>query len=121
MLLKNGLRISPKKWQPFRKELQYIGNTTFIKDGRVCVNPLQSRLEVIQKLKPTTTGTGCRSFMEMINFLSLFCPELHMLLKPIYDLTRKGRQFLWGDKKQLAFEEIKGRLIKLPVLHENRQ
>ena len=43
-------------------------------------------------------------------------PELQKLLKPIYDLTRKGRQFIWG-KQQDAFEGIKHRLIKPPILH----
>ena len=52
----------------------------------------------------------------MVNFLSMFCPELQKLLKPIYDLTRKGRPFNWG-KEQDLFEEIKRRLIKPPVLH----
>ena len=47
----------------------------------------------------------------------MFCPELQKLLKPIYDLTRKGRQFVWGKEQQDSFEEIKCRLIKLPVLH----
>ena len=40
VLLKNGLKISPKKCQLFRKELQCLGNTIFIKDNRVCVKPL---------------------------------------------------------------------------------
>ena len=31
-LLKNGLKISPKKCQLFRPELQYMGNTIFIQD-----------------------------------------------------------------------------------------
>ena len=53
----------------------------------------------------------------MVNFLSLFCPELQKLLKPIYDLARKGRQFIWGEEHPLAFEEIKCRLMKPPVLH----
>ena len=48
VLLKNGLKISPKKCQLSRKELQYIGNTIFIKDKGVCIKPLQSRLEAIQ-------------------------------------------------------------------------
>ena len=52
----------------------------------------------------------------MVNFLSMFCPELQKLLKPICDLTRKGRQFIWG-KEQDSFEEIKCRLVKPPVLH----
>ena len=51
----------------------------------------------------------------MVNFLSLFC--LEKLLTPIYDLTTKGRQFIWGEEQQLAFEEIKNRLVKPPVLH----
>ena len=39
------------------------------------------------------------------------------ILKPIYNLTRKGRPFIWGKEQQDSFEEIKHRLIKHPVLH----
>ena len=53
----------------------------------------------------------------MVNFVSLFCPKLQKLLKPIYDLTRKGRQFLWEKEQQQAFDEIKHRLQRPPVLH----
>ena len=53
----------------------------------------------------------------MVNFVSLFCPELEKLLKPIYDLTRKGRQFLWEKEQKQAFDEIKGRLQRPPVLY----
>ena len=41
-LRKNGLKISPKKCKLFRTELQYMGNTIFIKERRVCVKPLHS-------------------------------------------------------------------------------
>ena len=41
-LRKNGLKISPQKCQLFRMELQYMGNTIFINDRRVCVKPLHS-------------------------------------------------------------------------------
>ena len=53
----------------------------------------------------------------MVNVLSMFWPELQKLLKPIYDLTRKGRPFNWGKEQQDSFEEIKRRLIKPLVLH----
>ena len=66
-----------------KKELQHMGNTIFIKDKRVCVKPLQNRLEAIQKVKPPTTVKGCRHFAGMVNFLSIFCPELQKLLKLI--------------------------------------
>ena len=105
-LCKNGLKISPKKCQLFKTDLQYMGNTIFIRNKRVCVRPLRSRIEAIQKLEPPMTIKGCRSFAGMVNFVSIFCPELQRLLKPIYDLTRKGRQFIWGEEQQKAFDEI---------------
>ena len=55
--------------------------------------------------------------MGMVNCLTLFCLELQKLLKPIYNLTRKDRQFIWEEEQQIAFEEMKSRLIKPPVLH----
>ena len=81
-LRKNGLKISPKKCQLFRTELQYMGNTIFIKDRKVCVKPLHSRLEAIQKIKPPTTAKQCKSFAGMVNFVSIFCPDLQKLSKP---------------------------------------
>ena len=94
-LLNNGLNISPRKCQLFKTELQYMSNTIFIQGKRVCVKPLCSRLEVIQKLEPPVT---VRSFAGMVNFLSIFCQDLQKHLKPIYDLTRKGRPFNWQQE-----------------------
>ena len=101
-LLKNGLKISPKKCQLFRTNLHYMGNEIFIQNKIVCIKPLRSRLEAIQKLQPPTTATGCRSFVGMVNFLSMFCPELQKLLKPIYDLTRE-RQTIYLGKRTTRF------------------
>ena len=53
----------------------------------------------------------------MVNFLNIYFPDLQKLLKPIYDLTRKDRQFIWGQEQQMAFDEIKCRLQTPPVLH----
>ena len=94
-----------------------MGNEIFIQNKRVYVQPLRSGLEAIQKLQPPTTVKGCRSFAGMVNFLSMFCPELQKLLKPKYDLTRKGRPFIWQKEQQDSFEEIKCRLIKPHAPH----
>ena len=113
VLLKNGLKIFPKKCQLFRKELQYMGNTIFIQEKRVYVRLLCSRLKPTQSLRLPTTVKGCRSFAGMVNFLSIFCQDLQKLLKPIYDLMRKDRPFDWAQE-QTVFVDIK---IRLPVLH----
>ena len=46
-LQKNGLKVSPKKCQLFKKELQYMDNTIFIQEKRVCIRPLHNRSEAI--------------------------------------------------------------------------
>ena len=92
-------------------------NAIFIKDRKVCVKPLRSRLEDIKKLRPSTMPKVCQSFTGIVNFVSMFCPELKKLLKIIYNLTRKCRQFIWGKEQQEAFKEIKRRLVKTHILH----
>ena len=52
----------------------------------------------------------------MVNLVSIFCLELQKLQKPIYELTKKGKPFIWGDEQQNAFDEIKSRLLTPPVL-----
>ena len=71
-------------------------NEIFIQNERVCVQPLRSQLEAMWKLELPTTVKGCIIFAGMVNFLSMFCPKLQKLLKPIYALTRKARPFVWG-------------------------
>ena len=117
VIYKNGLQISPKKCQLFKIDLQYMDYTIFIRNKRVCVRPLRSQIGAIQKLEPPMTIKGCRSFVGMVNFVSIFCQELKKLLKHIYNLTRKGRQFIWGEEQQKAFNEIKHRLQRPPFLH----
>ena len=74
-LLKNGLKISPKKCRLFETKLQYMGNCIFIKDRKVCIKPLRNRIETILKLQPPKMPKGCRSFAGMVNFPSIFCLE----------------------------------------------
>ena len=72
-----------------------MGKTILIRDRRICVKHLRSRIEAIEKLQPPPTIKACKSFAGMVNFVSVFCPEHQKLLNPIYYLTRKGRQFTW--------------------------
>ena len=50
-LCKHGLKISPKKCQLFKTELQYMGNTIFIEDRCVHVKPLKKQARSNPKAK----------------------------------------------------------------------
>ena len=99
------------------KHLIYMGNVFHINGSTIFITPLQSRIEAIQKLQPQTNVKGCKSFCGVVNYLSIFCKHLQKLLKPIYDLTKKGRPFVWQGEQQQAFETIKERMINPPILY----
>ena len=116
-MIKHGLKLSPKKCQLFRKHLVYMGNVFHIDGTTISITPLQSRVEAIQKLQPPVNVKECKSFCGVVNYLSIFCKNLQKLLKPIYDLTKKGRTFLWQKEQQWAFDIIKERMLNPPILH----
>ena len=116
-MTKHGLKLSPKKCQLFRKHLVYMGNVFHIDGTTISITPLQSRVEAIQKLQPPVNVKECKSFCGVVNYLSIFCKNLQKLLKPIYDLTKKGRPFLWQKEQQRAFDIIKERMLNPPILH----
>ena len=116
-MIKHGLKLSPKKCQLFMKHLTYMGNVFHVNGSTISITPLQSRIEAIQRLQPPTNVKGCKSFCGVVNYLSIFCRDLQRLLKPIYDLTKKGRPFSWQKEQQQAFDLIKERMINPPILY----
>ena len=116
-LIKHELKLSPKKCQLFMRHLTYMGNVFHINGLTISITPLQSRVEAIQKLQPPTNVKGCKSFCGVVNYLSIFCRNLQKLLKPIHDLTKKGRPFVWQEEQQQAFDTIKERMINPPILY----
>ena len=114
--LLNGYQIS-LKCHIFRTELQNMGNTIFIKDKRVCIKLLKTWLETIQKLKAPKIAKDCKSLSGVVNYLSMLCPNLQKLLKPIYDVTGKSKASHMDQNESRCFDKIKNRLLKPPILH----
>ena len=71
-LLKNGLKISPRKCQLFKTELQYMGNVIFIKDRKDCIKPLRNRVEAILKLHPPQCQKVVEALPGWLTFLVCF-------------------------------------------------
>ena len=115
-LLKHGLKLSPKKCQFFRTELVYMGNVFKVEKSKFVITPIKTRVEAILNTPTPLTAKECKSFCGVVNYLSLFCQNLQKLLAPIYDLTRKGRPFIWTETHQKTFDTIKQQLAKAPVL-----
>ena len=115
-LIRNGLKISPRKCKLFKTSLVYKGHQVSIIDGIPHITPVKSRVDAIVKLDPPKSLKNCKQFCGMVNYLSMFLKDLQTKLIPIYHLTKKGVPFHWGELQQKAFEQIKKDLTEAPVL-----
>ena len=75
-LITHGLKLSPKKCQFFMEELVYMGNIFRISKKGIFISPIKSRVEAIMNTPSPTTPKQCKSFCGVVNYLSIFCPNL---------------------------------------------
>ena len=115
-LIRNGLKISPRKCKLLKTSLVYMGHQVSIIDGIPHITPVKSRVDAIVKLDPPKSPKNCKQFCGLVNYLSMFLKDLQTKLIPIYHLTKKGVPFHWGELQQKAFEQIKKDLTEAPVL-----
>ena len=106
-LIRNGLKISPKKCTLFRQKLTYMGQKLLIKDKTPCITPLIFRIDAIQRLEPPKTPKECRKFCGLINYLSIYLKNLHKRLIPTYNLSSIEAPFECTEEHQKNFEEVK--------------
>ena len=89
-LIRNGLKISPRKCKLFKKSLVYMGHQVTIIDNIPHITPVKSRVEANVKLDPPKSPKNCKQFCGMVNYLSMFLKDLQTKLISIYHLTKKG-------------------------------
>ena len=77
-----------------------MGNEFSINKRTMTITPLRSRTEAINKKPTPKTPKQWKSFCGVVNYLSLFCPDLQKLVKLIVELTRKDRPVM--HKKRLS-------------------
>ena len=116
VILKHGLKISPRKCQFFMKTLDYMGHTIEVVDRQTCICAHKDRKDAICKLNQPVNGRDCRGFCGMVNFLAIYLACLQILLIPIYEMSRKLCKFEWTEACQKAFVEIKELVTNSPVL-----
>ena len=74
------------------------------------------KLKGIRDWPTPTTVKQTRGFLGFGNFYQQFIWHFLELAKPLNDLLKKDQTFKWTDDCQKAFEELKKRFTKEPVL-----
>ena len=79
-LLKNRLKISPKKCQLFRTNLQYMGNEIFIQDKSMCT-ALKEQVRNYTKATASNYGKSLQKFCQNDKLFEHVLPRVIEIIK----------------------------------------
>ncbi|XP_050806680.1 uncharacterized protein LOC127049621 [Gopherus flavomarginatus] len=109
-----GLTVKAKKCQIGQNRVTYLGHQV----GRGTINPLQAKVDAIQKWPVPRSKKQVQSFLGLAGYYRRFVPHYSQIAAPLTDLTKKTQPnaVKWTDECQKAFTQLKATLMSDPVL-----
>ena len=112
ILLKAGFAIKQSKVKGPSQEIQFLGIKW--QDGRRHIP-----MDVINKIaamSPPTSKQETQAFLGVVGFWRMHIPNYSLIVSPLYQVTRKKKDFKWGPEQQQAFEQIKREIVHAVAL-----
>ncbi|XP_052482960.1 uncharacterized protein LOC128036125 [Gossypium raimondii] len=76
----------------------------------------KEKIEVIEKLLPSTSAKGIRSFLGRAGFYRRVIKDCSKISKPLCTLLEKNRPFNFDEPCLIIFEELKKRLVATSIV-----
>ena len=107
-----GLTLKSKKCILFQRKVQFLGHV--VSEEGISTDP--EKISAIKEWPVPTSVTQLRSFVGICAYYRRFIGSFSEIAKPLHKLTEKEAKFIWDEKCQAAFTELKERLTSTPVL-----
>jgi hypothetical protein len=125
-----NMKVKLKKCKFGEREVEYLGHIV----GSNGLKPDPKKIEKVKGIKQPETLKEIRSFLGMCSYYRKFIKDFSKIAKPLMVLTKqenwgeeipgtkvgkkkkKDRKIEWTEKQEKAFQELKEKLIKYPIL-----
>lgn len=111
-IIKEGFRLKFKKCTFASDSVKYLGH--IIQNNSV--TPLKDNITSIRNFPTPKTQKNIRQFLGKINFYHEYIPKSAIILDPLHKLLRKNEKFVWTEKCENSFKQIKEYLCSQPIL-----
>jgi len=108
----NDLFLKPEKCFFKQWEIEFLG--LIIGPNGVKMDP--SKVEGITNWPTPTKVKDVQSFLGLANFYRRSVKDFSKIAAPLHKLTRKDQKWEWDAVHQKAFDELKARFTKQPIL-----
>ena len=112
MLRKEKVFANLEKCSFAQPEVEYCG---FIL-GKYGIRPQPRKLMAIHLWPTLKNAVDVKIFLGLGVFYQRFVPDYATIAAPLTDLMKKKWEWRWGEAEEGAFQELKIRLLKYPVL-----
>ncbi|KAL8108994.1 hypothetical protein AgCh_025188 [Apium graveolens] len=85
-------------------------------DNKECIKVDPVKIEAVSKWEQPKTPTEIRSFLGLAGYYRRFVKDFSKIASPLTKLTRKNEKFVWTEKCEESFQELKRRLVTAPLL-----
>jgi hypothetical protein len=107
-----GLQVDIRKSEFHVTQTKYLG--FIVSTDSIETDP--EKTAVIDQWEPPRTVKGIQSFLGFCNFYRRFIRDYRRIAKPLNRLVRKDQPFLFDKVCLDAFQELKNRLVSIPLL-----
>ena len=111
-LRKAGLVLKPSKCKFFQKSVEFLGQVVS-QEGISCN---RDKLEAIKSWPQPQKVKDICSFLGLASYCRKYIRSFASIAAPLNALTKKNVQFVWDDKCELAFKELKDKLSHDPIV-----
>ncbi|GAU33554.1 hypothetical protein TSUD_143470, partial [Trifolium subterraneum] len=94
------------------KEVSFLGHV--ISSGGIAVDP--TKVDAVMKWGTPESVSEIRSFFGLAGYYRRFIEGFSKMALPLTLLTRKDQAFVWDEKCEKSFQELKKKLTTAPVL-----
>jgi len=109
---KANLKLKPTKCQLFQTRVLFLGHCI----DSSGISPDPSKTQAVQDWPVPRNVTEVRAFVALAGYYRKFMKDFSGVAAPLHELTRKGEPFIWNDRRQRAFEQLKQALVSPPIL-----
>ena len=109
---KNNINLNFDKIQYKQKQVEFFGKTYMTQGCKTS----DTKVKAITKMPKPTTLKELQTFLGMVQYLSKFSPRIAEITKPLRDLKKKHAPYAWGPEHNLAFDNIKKKIVQAPIL-----
>jgi hypothetical protein len=100
------------KCEFWMEEVAFLGHVLSAKG--VAADP--SKIEAVSKCQSPKSVTEIRSFLGLVGYYCQFIENFSKIVKTVIELLKSNTPYVWSDKCEATFQELKTRLTTTPIL-----